>query len=164
MPYEANNNPSQPKNFETLIACMKFLAPRATFRMAETYLDHGANMKWRTILATGPDCGEYQLLTPADWDRLDLTTDLLTITQLAADIFKKQINLLDPQPPVLKEYAIFFTRANGTKGTERVDAPSERIARADFNEIYRHADPGLRIDSVAEVVHLKITSYAMHIE
>jgi len=139
MPYAANNNPSQPKNFETLIACMKFLAPHATFRMAETYLDYGAGMKWTTILAAGPDGNKYQMLNSAEWDALDLTDDLLSITQMAGEVYRRQIRMLDPaNAPKLLNWVVTYERANGTIGKADMTAIDEAAARRDFQVCYRH--------------------------
>ena len=39
----------------------------------------------------------------------------------------------------MNTYEIFFTRENGTTGSDRFTAPDEKQARKDFRECYRHS-------------------------
>lgn len=40
----------------------------------------------------------------------------------------------------MNTYKITFTRENGTQGTDHFTAPTERQARKDFSEVYRHGN------------------------
>lgn len=48
----------------------------------------------------------------------------------------------------MNTYKITFTRENGTQGTDHFTAPTERQARKDFSEVYRHGNGVIVIVSV----------------
>ena len=50
----------------------------------------------------------------------------------------------------MNTYKIIFTRENGTQGTDHFTAISERQARKDFGECYRH--------STATIISIELAS------
>lgn len=48
--------------------------------------DYGAGMAWTTILRTGSEWGDVQVLTPRMWDEIALATTAVELARCVADI------------------------------------------------------------------------------
>ena len=97
MPSKAKNfiPPEAMKNFRFLCSAFAFLYPENRYEIEETWLDVGAEMRWETIVCYNRPYGAaYQMLSPAEWDRIVREDDIVNLTQIAIKIAREQEVLL----------------------------------------------------------------------
>ena len=63
----------------------------------------------------------------------------------------------------MNTYKITFTRENGTQGTDHFTAPTERQARKDFSEVYRHGN-GVIVSVELIRTDAPVTKQLLHVD
>lgn len=79
------------RTFEMMLAITEILNAlceneKMFYTIRTVYSDYGQGLQWTTIVRKGGDLGDVQILSPRQWDMIEMARTLEDITNIVTDI------------------------------------------------------------------------------